>query len=88
MRRPLNIAHLDGFDYFAGYRFRIFLLNQLRKDAFEVGQFHELGQFGRAGVGQYFAFRYDHNAATNLLHDFENMRERPSLPLSVPVIDP
>ena len=50
-------------------------LDELGKNALEVGQAHEPRQFGGRRVGKHSAFGDDNDASANLLDDFEHMRD-------------
>ena len=53
----------------------VLLLNQLRKDAFEIGETHQLRQFGGRCVGQNSSPPNHHDSFTDLLHRFQHVRD-------------
>ena len=52
---------------------RVLLLDQLRKDAFKIGQAHQLRKVGGASIGQDPAFGDHDDAVADLLDDFKHM---------------
>jgi len=64
---------LHHLDHLLRENSRVFLLHELRKDAFEIGKMHELLQIGGASVGQHAALGNYHDTAANLLNHFKNV---------------
>src|ERR1039457_4120559 len=52
---------------------RVLLLDQLRKDAFKIGQAHQLRKIGGAGIGQDPALGDNDHAIADLLDNFKHM---------------
>ena len=52
---------------------RVLLFDQLRKDAFKIGQAHQLRKVGGAGIGQDPALGDNDHAIADLLDDFKHM---------------
>jgi hypothetical protein len=69
------MAELHHLDHLLGNGPRVLLLDQLREDAFKIGQAHEAGELRGTGVSENFSLGDDDDAIADLLDDFEDMRD-------------
>lgn len=67
------MANLHHLNHFLRKSPRFLLLDQLRKEAFQIGEAHQLRKFGGASIGQNPAFGDNDDAVADLFDDFKHM---------------